>query len=167
MCPVLFNSARAFVALGSWLCVEGTKYVCHQGLLRMDLLLTAMGVAKRERIFSRSSFYCGRHVTPRGCWYSVKQDHQFLNKISTKKMDSVTRVQILDEVNSILHNVNTLGKGMNPIVLPPATDIVEQTWVLYLWLGNQSLRRKTLAWNQLNSAIKLTLFYILPVHRGW
>ena len=42
---VPFNSARAFVALGSWL-VEGTKYVCRQGLLRMDLLLTAAGVAE-------------------------------------------------------------------------------------------------------------------------
>ena len=82
MWPVPFNSARAFVALGSWR-VEGTKYVCRQGLLRMDLLLTAVGVAKRGRISSRSSFYNGRHVTPRGCWYSVKQDHQFLNKIST------------------------------------------------------------------------------------
>ena len=39
MYPVPFNSARAFVALGSWL-VEGTKYVCRQGLLRMDLLPT-------------------------------------------------------------------------------------------------------------------------------
>ena len=47
MLPVFFfNSARAFVALGSWL-VEGTKYVCRQRLLRMDLLLTVVGVAKR------------------------------------------------------------------------------------------------------------------------
>ena len=46
MCPVPFNSARAFVALSSCLCVEGTKYVCRQGLLRMDLLLTAVGVEK-------------------------------------------------------------------------------------------------------------------------
>ena len=84
MCPVPFNSARAFVALGSWL-VEGTRYVCRQGLLRMNLLLTAVGVEKRGRISSWSSFYCGHHVTLRGCWYSVKQDHQFLNKISTNK----------------------------------------------------------------------------------
>ena len=47
MCPVPFNSAREFVALGSWL-VEGTKYVCRQGLLRMDLLLTAVGVEPKE-----------------------------------------------------------------------------------------------------------------------
>ena len=43
MCPVPFNSVRLFVALESWL-VEGTKYICRQGLLRMDLLLTAVEV---------------------------------------------------------------------------------------------------------------------------
>ena len=47
MCPVPFNSARAFVALGSRL-VEGTKYVCRQGLLRKDLLLTVVGVEPKE-----------------------------------------------------------------------------------------------------------------------
>ena len=47
MCPVPFNSARAFVALGSWL-VEGTKYVCLQGLLRKHLLLTVVGVEPKE-----------------------------------------------------------------------------------------------------------------------
>ena len=66
MCPVPFNSARAFVALGSWLCVEGTQYVCRQGLLRMDLLLTAVGVEKRGRIFSWSSFYSGGQRDPKG-----------------------------------------------------------------------------------------------------
>ena len=59
MILVPFNSAHAFIALGSWL-VEGIKYVCRQGLLRMDLLLTAVGVEKRGRIFSWSSFYSGR-----------------------------------------------------------------------------------------------------------
>ena len=27
-----------------------------------------------------------------------------------------------DEANSIYHSTNTLGKGMNPIILPPAKD---------------------------------------------
>ena len=31
-----------------------------------------------------------------------------------------TRVQILDETDCISHSTNTLGKGMNPIILPPA-----------------------------------------------
>ena len=30
------------------------------------------------------------------------------------------RVQILDETDCILHSPNTFGKGMNPIILPPA-----------------------------------------------
>ena len=35
-------------------------------------------------------------------------------------MDTVTPVQILDEADYILHSTNTLGKGMNPIILPSA-----------------------------------------------
>ena len=66
MSPVPFNSARAFVARGSWL-VEGTKYVYRQELLRKDLLLTAVGEEVRGRISSGALFYNGRHVTPRGC----------------------------------------------------------------------------------------------------
>ena len=31
-----------------------------------------------------------------------------------------TRVQILDETDCISHSTNTLGKGMNLIILPPA-----------------------------------------------
>ena len=29
-------------------------------------------------------------------------------------------IQILDLANCISHSTNTLGKGMNPIILPPA-----------------------------------------------
>ena len=35
-------------------------------------------------------------------------------------MDTATRVQILDENDYISHSTNTIGKGMNPIILPPA-----------------------------------------------
>ena len=35
-------------------------------------------------------------------------------------MDTVTQVQILDETDCFSHTRNTLGKGMNPIILPPA-----------------------------------------------
>ena len=31
-----------------------------------------------------------------------------------------TQVQMLDEADSISHNSNNLGKGMNPIILSPA-----------------------------------------------
>ena len=37
-----------------------------------------------------------------------------------KFMETVTRVQILDLTDCISHSTNTLGKGMNPIILPPA-----------------------------------------------
>ena len=39
--------------------------------------------------------------------------------LSSLEMDTVTRVQILDETYFISHSTNTLGKGMNPIILPP------------------------------------------------
>ncbi len=35
-------------------------------------------------------------------------------------MNTATRVQIQDETDCISHSTNTLGKGMNPIILPPA-----------------------------------------------
>ena len=35
-------------------------------------------------------------------------------------MDTAMRVQILDETDCISHRTNTLEKGMNPIILPPA-----------------------------------------------
>ena len=45
-------------------------------------------------------------------------------------MDTATRVQILDEADCISH---TRGKGMNPIILPPAMGkIVGQTRVFSL-----------------------------------
>ena len=34
--------------------------------------------------------------------------------------DTTTRVQILDEPDYISHNTNSLGKGMNPNIRPPA-----------------------------------------------
>ena len=33
---------------------------------------------------------------------------------------TMIRVQILDETDCISHSTNTLGKGMNPIIFPPA-----------------------------------------------
>ena len=36
------------------------------------------------------------------------------------EMDTVIRVQILDVTDCISHSTNTLGDGMNPIILPPA-----------------------------------------------
>ena len=41
-------------------------------------------------------------------------------KLKIIRKDPATRVQILDEADCISHSTNTLGKGMNPIILPPA-----------------------------------------------
>ena len=40
--------------------------------------------------------------------------------LSSHEMDMATWVKILDETDCISHSTNTLGKGMNPIFLPPA-----------------------------------------------
>ena len=40
--------------------------------------------------------------------------------IMNPNMDTVTRVQIPHETDCISRSTNTLGKGMNPIILPPA-----------------------------------------------
>ena len=44
------------------------------------------------------------------------------NGYRLKEMDTATRVQILDETDCISHSTNTLGKCMNPNILPPAMD---------------------------------------------
>ena len=36
------------------------------------------------------------------------------------KMDMATQVQILDKADCISQSTNSLGKGINPIILPPA-----------------------------------------------
>ena len=40
--------------------------------------------------------------------------------LSSQDVDTTTRVQNLDGPDYISHSTNTLGKGMNPIILPPA-----------------------------------------------
>ena len=40
--------------------------------------------------------------------------------LSSQDMDTAIRVQFLDKSDCISHSTNTLGKGMNPIILPPA-----------------------------------------------
>ena len=54
---------------------------------------------------------------------STKCVHKSLYKHSDNinvLMDTATQVQILDQANCISHSTNTLGKGMDPIILPPA-----------------------------------------------
>ena len=53
--------------------------------------------------------------------------------VIVKEMDTVTRVQILDETDCISHSTNTLGKGMNPVILPPPRVNSRTDWVLQPW----------------------------------
>ena len=60
-----------------------------------------------------------------------------------------------------------LGKGMNPIILPPAMSKYLGRLVFWPCFSNQSRRRKSLNSDLLDSAKKLTLCHILLVRRGW
>ena len=42
------------------------------------------------------------------------------------EIDMVTGVQILGKAVCISPSANTLGKGMNPIILPPAVEMYER-----------------------------------------
>ncbi len=53
-------------------------------------------------------------------------------------MDTSTSVQFLGKAVCILHSINTVGKGMNPTILPPAMGRLGSL-TLY---DNQSRRRK-------------------------
>ena len=87
VCPVPLNSAHALIALGSWV-VEGTKIrMPSRGCYNGPDANSCESGTKREGVSSGAPFYDGRLVTPRGCCCSVKQDHQFLTKISTKVYD--------------------------------------------------------------------------------
>ena len=46
--------------------------------------------------------------------------YKYYNGGACGVMDTATWVQILDETDCISHSTNTFGKGMNPIILPPA-----------------------------------------------
>ena len=71
-------------------------------------------------------------------------------------MDTATQVQILDETDCISHSTNTLGNGMNPIILPPAMGkIVGQT--RFFSFGEATSLGEG----------KLTFCHILPERRGW
>ena len=52
----------------------------------------------------------------------VKDENESDNieKNRRRKWTRRREFQILDETDSISHSTNTLGKGMNPIILPPA-----------------------------------------------
>ena len=91
-----------------------------------------------------------------------------VQSLSSQEMDTATRVQIMDETDCISHSTNTLGEGMNPIILPPAMGKQQDR------LCSSALVRKLVQGKE-NSEFKpvklrlkkLTLCHILPERRGW
>ena len=79
--------------------------------------------------------------------------------VSSKEMDTVTQVQILDETDCISHSTNTLGKGMNPIILLQLWINSRAVW--FFSLGDATTLGEGKLWiqNLLNSAWKLTMSY--------
>ena len=79
----------------------------------------------------------------------------------------MTRVQILDEAICISYCINTLGKCMNPTILPPTMYESNYVWIqlfslqlwlnrrtdltFWIWYGNQSRRRKIQNLNHLKN----------------
>ena len=54
-------------------------------------------------------------------YFSHVKSVQVVQRLSSWEMDMATRVQILDEADCISLSIDTLGKGINPIILPLAT----------------------------------------------
>ena len=52
--------------------------------------------------------------------YEIEREVSLVILSSPYQVNSVTGVQILDEGDCISHRGNTLEKGVNPIIFPPA-----------------------------------------------
>ena len=52
--------------------------------------------------------------------FSLKNYQTNKHRKTASDMDTATRVQILDLTDCISHSTNSLGKGMNPNILPLA-----------------------------------------------
>ena len=84
-------------------------------------------------------------------------------------MDTMTRVQILDKADCISHSTNTLGKGMNPIILPQAmgkltTQFLSATKVFSFQLATRYFLLLGFCPLFSLSYIKVTLFLISMCH---
>ena len=70
---------------------------------------------------------------------------------------SATQVQILDWVDCILLSTNTLGKGMNPIILPLAVGKLEGR-LGSLVLARQQVKKKNSEFRSVKLPLKIDLF---------
>ena len=65
--------------------------------------------------------------------------------VTVVNSDTVTRVQILDESVHISHSTNTVGKGMNPVILSSAMGLKRREgFTLQPRYGNWSTWKKNL-----------------------
>ena len=71
-------------------------------------------------------------------------------------MDTVTRVQFLDETICLSHCVNTLRKSINPTILPLQ---LSRGKTRLFNLGIATSQRNENSENKLNFALKLTLYH--------
>ena len=60
-----------------------------------------------------------KNLLKKMCLYAIKSKGG-ARGVMVIVVGTATRVQILDQANCISHSTNTLGKGMNQIILPPA-----------------------------------------------
>ena len=63
-------------------------------------------------------------------------------------MDTVTEVQTLDEADCISYSTNTLGKGMNPISLPPAIGKIKGQNGFFR-IGVENYQKEEKLWSQI------------------
>ena len=103
-------------------------------------------------------FFCNYYF----CSYTHTDVHPHIHRhmvkvlrkkwISSQEMDTATQVQILNEAVCILQSTNTLGKGMNLIILSPVMGkIVVPTGPFSLGMATYLGEGKTLNLNLLNS----------------
>ena len=88
-----------------------------------------MSLIRRDHleIAEGRKFQIWQEVDSKMSWYCRCGD-RFYRRQSEKKTQKnlpyrlIFHFQILDETECISHSTNTLGKGMNPIILPLAMD---------------------------------------------
>ena len=70
--------------------------------------------------FPLARVYCDDNFKGRPERLHHTHTHPWCNGYRHRIWTRRSRVQFLDKTDCISHSTNTLGKGMNPIILPPA-----------------------------------------------
>ena len=88
------------------------KYYCGEGLKPITSKLCILQILDLK--------FLGKMVIRETIKYPILWRCPWCSRYRRREMNTAIRVQILDETDCISHSTNTLGKGMNPIILPPA-----------------------------------------------